>query len=46
MNTLITTTILLSGIVIGSVAGHYHGKAEVYASMFESHALVAEALND
>ena len=37
---------MIAMLLLGSVAGHYHGKAEVYGAMFAHNSLVAEALND
>jgi len=37
---------MILGIALGALAGHYHGKAEVYGDMFNQNALIAEKINE
>jgi hypothetical protein len=37
---------MLIGLALGSIAGHYHGKAEVYAGMFDQQAILAGMVNE
>lgn len=46
MKPYIPTLSMILGILIGAVSGHYHGKASVYADMFEQHAMIAEMINE
>jgi len=44
MKTIIPTITLLLGLCIGALAGHFHGKAQVYEGMFEANARVIEEI--
>jgi ABC-type dipeptide/oligopeptide/nickel transport system permease subunit len=46
MKQTLPTIAMLIGLALGSIAGHYHGKAEVYAGMFNHQAMLAEAINE
>jgi hypothetical protein len=37
---------MIAMLLLGSVAGHYHGKATVYQGMFDHQAMLAEMINE
>jgi ABC-type dipeptide/oligopeptide/nickel transport system permease subunit len=46
MKQTLPTIAMLIGLALGAIAGHFHGKAEVYAGMFDQHAMLAEMVNE
>lgn len=45
MKTITPVITMIVGLALGAIAGHYQGKAEVYAGMFDYQAMMAEAVN-
>jgi hypothetical protein len=46
MRAALAYLLFVATALLGSVAGHYHGKAEVYGEMFDHQAILAELVND
>jgi len=44
MKNATSTISLIIGLLLGAVAGHYHGKAQVYQGMFGHYERLAEVM--